>query len=117
MSDNATTRHDLTGYCPKHGPQLIVEQLAYTGPARDGCRFAVTLACGCMVDGTVSAPQPGDRVRLTTITDDSTTLKPGALGTVTSIDGTGTVHVRWDDGRQLGLVPEAGDCFEVTGHV
>lgn len=57
--------------------------------------------------------QPGDRVRLTAITDTLTTLTPGAEGIVTAIDSTGTVHVRWDDGRQLGLVPEAGDCWQV----
>jgi hypothetical protein len=29
------------------------------------------------------------------------------------IDDLGTVHVRWDSGSTLGLVPDAGDRFRV----
>lgn len=55
----------------------------------------------------------GKRVRLVRCADPFTRLTPGALGTVTLVDGVGTVHVRWDDGHQLGLVADAGDQFEV----
>ena len=48
----------------------------------------------------------GDRIELQYISDPYTDLKPGALGTVTSIDGLGTVHVAWDSGSTLGLVPD-----------
>jgi Domain of unknown function (DUF4314) len=54
----------------------------------------------------------GGRVRLIRHTDPHATLKPGTLGTVLSIDGTGTVHVRWDNGSTLGMIAEAGDRFE-----
>jgi len=36
----------------------------------------------------------------------------GTFGTITSIDDIGTLHVKWDDGRTLGLVPNE-DIYEV----
>lgn len=47
----------------------------------------------------------GDRVRLDKMDDPYTNIRPGALGTVKFVDSLGTVHVEWDDGRRLGLVP------------
>lgn len=47
----------------------------------------------------------GDRVELVSTTDEHTDLKPGAKGTVTSVDGLGTVHIDWDEGGNLGMVP------------
>jgi hypothetical protein len=54
----------------------------------------------------------GRRVELVRCTDPYTTLKPGAKGTVDFVDALGTVHVKWDDGRSLGLVP-GEDTWEV----
>ena len=48
----------------------------------------------------------GDRVRLVLCTDPFTKLRPGLLGTVRFVDDAGTVHVDWDNGRRLGLVPD-----------
>jgi len=48
---------------------------------------------------------PGDRVELVQSTDTWTRLRAGAQGVVTLIDDLGTIHVTWDDGHQLGLVP------------
>ncbi len=45
------------------------------------------------------------RVRLVRTSDPHTSLTPGAEGTVTHVDDTGTVHVRWDYGGTLGLLP------------
>lgn len=56
----------------------------------------------------------GRRVKLVRCTDEYTRLAPGAEGTVTFVDSMGTVHVRWDDGSQLGLVTEAGDLYELV---
>jgi hypothetical protein len=55
---------------------------------------------------------PGDRIRLISTTDPHTRLSPGSLGTAGFVDGRGTVHVTWDDGHKLGLIPGI-DHFEV----
>lgn len=55
----------------------------------------------------------GQRVRLIRCTDKYTKLEPGTEGTVGFIDGMGTIHVDWDDGHRLGLLPDA-DEWEVT---
>ncbi len=47
----------------------------------------------------------GDRIKLLFTSDPYTQLKPGATGTVSFIDSIGTVHVTWDNGNRLGLVP------------
>lgn len=52
-----------------------------------------------------TAPNPGDRVVLTRTTDPHTRLEPGSMGTVEHVDDLGTVHVLWDTGARLGLVP------------
>ena len=56
----------------------------------------------------------GKRVRLVSTDDPWTRLRQGDEGVVTSVDCTGTVHVRWDSGGHLGLVEEAGDRFVVV---
>lgn len=50
-------------------------------------------------------PLVGRRVRLVRCTDPHTSLTPGALGTVSYVDDAGTIHVNWDDGSSLGLIP------------
>lgn len=47
----------------------------------------------------------GDRVRLIAMCQDRCPVPPGTLGTVWAVDALGTVHVVWDNGRSLGLVP------------
>ena len=47
----------------------------------------------------------GDRVKLQLTSDPHTNLSPGDMGTVKFIDSLGTVHVAWDSGSNLGLVP------------
>lgn len=51
----------------------------------------------------------GDRVILVATGDPFTRLEAGATGHVTYVDDLGTVHVRWDDGRHLGLIPGEDD--------
>ncbi len=48
----------------------------------------------------------GDRVRLIAMGQDPCPVPPGTLGTVWAVDALGTVHVVWDNGRTLGLVPQ-----------
>jgi hypothetical protein len=54
---------------------------------------------------TSPALKVGDRVRLILMASDPDPVSPGMLGTVDRIDDLGTVHVFWDNGRHLGLVP------------
>ena len=49
--------------------------------------------------------QKGDRVRLVSTNDPHTRLVTGDLGTVDEIDDFGTVHIDWDSGSTLGLIP------------
>ena len=71
-----------------------------------------------MDDGNHDAQAPsfgrlqGRRVRLIRCDDPYTRLQPGTRGRVTFIDGLGTVHVAWDDGSRLGLIPGV-DQWEV----
>ena len=48
----------------------------------------------------------GKRIELISTTDPYTELKPGDRGTVDFVDDLGTIHITWDNGSQLGLVPE-----------
>ena len=47
----------------------------------------------------------GDRVRLISCSDSHTKLPKNIEGEVTFIDSFNTVHVRWDNGVLLGLIP------------
>lgn len=51
------------------------------------------------------SPQVGDRVRLEFTNDKYTNLKPGDEGEVTFVDSIENVHVKWDNGSTLGLIP------------
>jgi hypothetical protein len=53
--------------------------------------------------------EAGDRVELVRCTDLMTRLAPGDKGTVVLEDSTGVIHVKWDSGSGLSMIPEAGD--------
>ena len=44
--------------------------------------------------------------------DDKQAPPPGTIGTVDFIDDAGTIHMSWETGSSLGLIPET-DSFEV----
>lgn len=50
-------------------------------------------------------PRVGRRVRLRYCSDTYAANPPGLEGTVTFVDDTGTLHVQWDNGSTLGLIP------------
>ena len=45
------------------------------------------------------------RIELISTSDPYTTLKPGDRGTVDFVDDLGTIHITWDNGSKLGLIP------------
>jgi len=47
---------------------------------------------------------PGTRVELVKMEDPYSNLKPGDIGTVTSVDDCGTIFCKWDCGSGLGAV-------------
>jgi hypothetical protein len=55
--------------------------------------------------GRLVSARVGDRVRLVSTSDQHTRLLPNTEGTVVNIDSLGTLHVDWDDGSTLGLIP------------
>lgn len=57
-------------------------------------------------------PKKGNRVRLIKMDDQYTNLKPGDEGVVKYIDDLGTIHVNWDNGSGLGLIPDV-DKYEI----
>ncbi len=47
----------------------------------------------------------GMRIRMQMM-DDERPISSGMEGTIKHIDGIGTLHVKWDNGRTMGVVPE-----------
>lgn len=57
----------------------------------------------------------GQRVRAIQINDPYTEIKSGECGTIRFIDDFNTIHVKWDSGSMLGIIPEI-DEFEIIAH-
>ena len=56
---------------------------------------------------------PGTRLELISM-DDPQAIPPGSHGTVDHVDDMGTIHMRWDNGRSLGLVPSEDSFRKLT---
>ena len=48
---------------------------------------------------------PGTRLELQSMDDPYSKIPPGTRETVLHVDDTGTIHMKWDTGSGLGLVP------------
>lgn len=55
---------------------------------------------------------PNTRIRLNYTTDKFTDLVAGSEGTISHVDDACTIHVNWDNGSTLGLVPDE-DSWEI----
>ena len=56
---------------------------------------------------------PGTRLELISM-DDPQAIPPGSRGTVDHVDDMGTIHMRWDSGRSLGLIPGEDSFRKLT---
>jgi hypothetical protein len=58
----------------------------------------------------------GDRVELTAASNDDVTfgLTAGDRGTVDFTDSLGTIHVRWDSGKRLGIIAAERDLIRAV---
>ncbi len=54
----------------------------------------------------------GTRIELIALQDPYTKLKTGDTGTVDFVDENGTIHMKWDTGSNLGLIP-GDDAFRI----
>lgn len=53
----------------------------------------------------------GTRIKLLQTMDDTQPIEKNEEGSVRYVDDAGTIHMKWDNGRSLGLVIE--DRFEI----
>ena len=60
---------------------------------------------------TSSHESVGKRIKLGHM-EDPDPIPDGATGTVTGVDGWGHVHVKWDNGRTLSVIP-GEDSYEI----
>ena len=60
----------------------------------------------------MNADLAGRRIRLIQMNDDPHPVQPGAEGTITGSDDLGNIHVKWDDGRTLSVIPGV-DEYEI----
>ena len=68
-----------------------------------------------METATLSKPKTnmiGKRIKLISMGEDPNPITEGSEGTVLYIDSLGTIVVKWDSGRMLGVIPEE-DKFEI----
>ena len=58
-----------------------------------------------MVDFIKEQYPPGTRIRLNAMDDPYAPILPGTEGEVDFVDDAGQLHIKWDNGRSLALIP------------
>lgn len=53
----------------------------------------------------------GKRIKMIFM-DDPDPIEPGQMGTIIKLDGAGQIQVKWDNGRNLSVIP-GEDRFEI----
>ena len=56
---------------------------------------------------------PGTRIMLEHM-EDNWAVPRGTRGSVTQVDDAGTIHMKWDNGRSLGIVPQVDQFRKLT---
>lgn len=56
----------------------------------------------------------GTKIQLISMRDEKYPVLPGTVGEVTHIDDMGSIHMKWENGSSLALIPEV-DSFKVVG--
>ena len=56
----------------------------------------------------------GTRIYLENMNDPYAPVPPGTRGTVDFVDDAGQIHMKWDNGRGLGLVPGEDEFRRLT---
>lgn len=64
------------------------------------------------IEATKAQYPPGTRIRLISMEDPYAPVPPGTEGVVHVVDDAGQLHMRWDNGRVLALIP-GEDSFTV----
>jgi hypothetical protein len=58
----------------------------------------------------------GRRIRCINMVDDPNPIEQGTEGTIVYVDDAGTIHIKWDNGRTLGMV-HGVDQYEIINEV
>lgn len=56
----------------------------------------------------------GTKIQLISMRDEKHPVLPGTIGEVTHIDDMGSIHMKWENGSSLALIPEV-DSFKIVG--
>ncbi len=56
----------------------------------------------------------GTRLLLNSMNDPYAPVPPGTRGTVDFVDDAGQIHMKWDNGRTLAIVPSEDDFRKLT---
>ena len=56
----------------------------------------------------------GTKLQMITMRNEKYHVPPGTVGEVTHIDDMGNIHICWQNGSSLAIIPEV-DSFRVTG--